>query len=83
MYTLEYAQSVADDLRRMPANQRSSERLVITQKGKPLALPVGARGLDAEQLDLGSSDKFWRLIARRRTQKTLSRSDLERKLAGR
>lgn len=60
-----------------------SERLVITRRGKPLALLVGARDLDTEQLDLGSSDKFWRLIVRRRKQKSLSRSELERRLAAR
>jgi antitoxin (DNA-binding transcriptional repressor) of toxin-antitoxin stability system len=38
------------------------ERLVVTRKGKPVALVVGVQGLDPEQVVLGSSDKFWRLI---------------------
>lgn len=52
------------------------ERVVLTHKGKPIALIVGV----AEQLQLGSSEKFWTLIERRRAQKTISRADLEQRL---
>ena len=58
------------------------ERLVITRKGKPIALLVGIEGMDDEQLALGSSDKFWKLIAKRRKEKTLSREQLEGNLNG-
>ena len=53
------------------------ERVVITQNGKPVVLIVGVEGMDEEQLELSSSDKFWRLIAERRAQKTVSRAELE------
>ena len=33
---------------------------------------------DREQIELGSSDKFWKLISERRRQKTLSRAVLKR-----
>ena len=56
------------------------ERLIITRNGKPVALIVGVAGMDEEQLELGSSAKFWRLIAERRTQKTLSRAELEQRI---
>ena len=56
------------------------ERLVITRRGKPVALLVGVEGMDPEQLELGSSDRFWKLIARRRKQKTISRALLEERL---
>ena len=56
------------------------ERVVITRKGKPVALIVGIEGMDEEQLQLGASDKFWEFIAERRTQKTLSRAELEQKI---
>ncbi len=36
-----------------------------------------ALAMDAEQLELGSSDKFWRLITARRKEKTISRAALE------
>ena len=54
--------------------------MVITRKGKPEAPVVGIEGLDREQIELGSSDKFWKLIVKRRKQKTLSREVLEQKI---
>lgn len=58
------------------------EKVVIVRNGKPVALIVGVEGMDPEQLELGSSDKFWKLIARRRKQKAISRAKLEKKLKG-
>ena len=59
-------------------SQAQSGRVVITRKGKPVALVVGIEGLDREQIELGSSDKFWKLIVKWRKQKGLSREALER-----
>ncbi|MFQ5340217.1 MAG: hypothetical protein ACE5F6_01590 [Anaerolineae bacterium] len=56
------------------------ERIVITRNGKPVMLIIGVEGMDEEQLQLGSSDKFWRLITDRRAQKTLSRAELEQRI---
>ncbi|MBI3245934.1 MAG: hypothetical protein HYZ50_05455 [Deltaproteobacteria bacterium] len=56
------------------------ERVVVTRKGRPIALIVGIEGLDEEELHLGSSEKFWTLIETRRKQKTLSRAELEQKI---
>ena len=64
-------------------SQAQRERLVITRKGRPVALLVGVEGLDPEQVELGSSDRFWKLIAKRRKQKTMSRARLEQKVNGR
>ncbi len=61
-------------------NDAQRERIVITRDGKPVALIVGVEGMDEEQLQLGSSDKFWTLIEKRRTQKTISRAELEQRL---
>ena len=55
-------------------------RIIITRDGKPVALVVGVAGLDAEQLELGSSAKFWELISHRREQKTLTRAQLEKRI---
>ena len=57
-------------------------RVVVTRKGKPVALVVGVEGLDEEQLQLGSSEKFWTLIDDRRRQRTISRMELEKRLDG-
>ena len=56
------------------------ERVVITSKGKPIALIIGVEGMDEEQLELGASDKFWNLITERRNQDTISRAELEREI---
>ena len=52
------------------------ERIVVTRNGKPVALVIG---LDEEQQQLGSSQKFWDLIAERRQQTTVSRAGLEKR----
>jgi len=56
--------------------------VVVTRKGKPVALVLGVEGLDEKQLQLGSSKKFWKLIEERRRQKTVSRRELEKTLDG-
>jgi antitoxin (DNA-binding transcriptional repressor) of toxin-antitoxin stability system len=61
-------------------SQAQQQRLVITRKGRPVALMVGVERMDPEQLELGSSDKFWKLITKRRSQKPVSRSKLEQTL---
>ena len=61
--------------------QAQGERVVLTQDGKPVVLLVGVDGLDLEQIELGQSDEFWKLIRERRGQKTISRSELEKRLA--
>ena len=58
-------------------NDAQRERIILTRNGKPVALIIGVEGMDEEQLQLGSSDKFWRLVAERRTQKTMTRAQLE------
>ena len=57
------------------------ERVVLTRRGKPVALIVGVAGMDLEQIALGNSDEFWQLIRERRGQKTMSRAELEKQLA--
>ena len=59
-----------------------SERVVVTRAGNPVALVVGVQGLDEEQIALGASDKFWKLIAERRHEESLSRAGLEDKIDG-
>ncbi|MCY3020409.1 MAG: hypothetical protein NTW87_15425 [Planctomycetota bacterium] len=38
-------------------------------------------GLDLEQVELGTSAKFWKLARAWRKEKTISRAELERRLA--
>ncbi len=76
MITIDLKKAVLD----ICVSDAQRERIVITRNGKPVALIVGIEGMDAEQLQLGSSDKFWRLITERRAQKTMTRAQLEQKL---
>jgi antitoxin (DNA-binding transcriptional repressor) of toxin-antitoxin stability system len=59
-----------------------SERVVIMRGGNPVALMVGVQGLDEEQIELGASDKFWKLISDRRKEPTIDRLALEKGLGG-
>ena len=61
--------------------QAQRQRVVLMRKGKPVALLVGVKGLDLEQLELGHSDEFWSLIRARRGQRTIGREELEKRLA--
>ena len=61
-------------------SRAQQERLLITREGRPVALVVGVQGMSAEQLELGTSEKFWSLIAQRRRQGTMSRAALERRI---
>ena len=64
-------------------SRAQQERLVITRKGRPVALLVGVEGMSAEQLELGTSEKFWKLIVERRRQGTMSRAALESRINSR
>ena len=57
------------------------ERVIVTRDGKPVALVVGVKGLDAEQLALGTSAEFWALVQGRRRHRTITREQLEQQLS--
>jgi PHD/YefM family antitoxin component YafN of YafNO toxin-antitoxin module len=77
MKTIGIDQTSLDDCVR----DAQQERILLTRGGVPVALVVGLEGFDAEQLELGSSDALWKLIAERRAQGTMSRAELERALS--
>jgi antitoxin (DNA-binding transcriptional repressor) of toxin-antitoxin stability system len=59
-------------------DKSQSERVIVTRKGTPVALVVSVKGLDKEQIELGSNDKFWKMIQARRKDRTVDRQELER-----
>ena len=61
--------------------ESQGDRVLVTRDGRPVAMVVGLADLDEDQLQLGASDKFWKLITARRKQPTVTRVELER-LAG-
>ncbi|MGH2373058.1 MAG: type II toxin-antitoxin system Phd/YefM family antitoxin [bacterium] len=56
------------------------DRVVITRRGKPAAVLVGVEGDDWESVILQTDPSFWRLIQRRRKQRTLSLKQLKARL---
>jgi len=71
---------VSLDEARIETCVKDAQRVVLTRNNKPVALMVGLEGMDEEQLELGASNQFWKLIIERRAQKTISRADLDRKI---
>ena len=61
--------------------EAQQDRLILTRDGHPVALLMGVDGMDEEQIRLSSSPEFWKLMEERRRQKTISREELERRLA--
>ena len=57
------------------------DRVILLRRSKPVAVLIGVKGFDLEQLELGHSDEFWNLIRRRRKQRTMIRAELEKRLA--
>jgi PHD/YefM family antitoxin component YafN of YafNO toxin-antitoxin module len=56
------------------------QRVVVTRNGSPVALVIGVKGLDREQIQLGTDPDFLNLIRDRRKERTVSRAELERAL---
>jgi len=52
------------------ASQQS--RVVVTRHGIPTALIIGVEGTDWETLALQTNPSFWRMIEKRRGEKTVS-----------
>lgn len=59
-------------------DEAQDDQVLLTRGGKVVALLIG---VDEEQEQLGRSERFWNLIAERRRQPTISRAELERRLA--
>lgn len=60
--------------------EAGSESVLVVRNGKPLALVSKVEGLDAEQIELGTSAEFWKLIEERRRQKTIPWEELKERL---
>ena len=64
----------------MCISEAQRDKVIITQNDKPVAVIIGVAGMDEEQLQLSASNKFWKLMAERRGQKTIGRAELEQRL---
>ena len=61
-------------------SQAQREDVVLTDRGNPVVVLVGIRELDDEQIQLGLSDDFWKMIVERRKQPTISHDEMKRRL---
>ena len=59
-----------------------TERLLVTQEGRPLVVLVGVENKDQEDWDLENSRDFWCMIEQRRNRPTLPWNDLKASLMG-
>ncbi len=56
------------------------ERVVLTRRGDPVALVVGLEGMEWEDVVLQTSRPFWKMIEKRRKQKTVSLREMRGRL---
>lgn len=54
------------------------DRVIVTQSGHAVALVIGIEDMDAEQLELSKSKKFWQLVAKWRKQPRYSQEEVDR-----
>ncbi len=64
-------------------DEAQRDRVIITRRGKPVAVLVGVEGDDWETVILETDPKFWKLIQERRKQPTISLSQLKARLGRR
>jgi antitoxin (DNA-binding transcriptional repressor) of toxin-antitoxin stability system len=57
-----------------------AERVVLTRHGDPVALVIGVEGMEWEDVVLQTSRPFWKLIEKRRKQKTVSLREMRARL---
>ena len=57
-----------------------NDRGVITRNGQPIAVLLGVEGADWETVAVETSRSFWKEIAHRRTQETISLAEIRKRL---
>ena len=60
--------------------EAQDDRVLVTRAGRPVAIVVGLADFDEEQIRLGISDEFWKMISARRRESAITRAELERRL---
>ena len=76
MKTVAIEQSTLDSCVR----EAQDDRVLVTRAGRPVAIVVGLADFDEEQIRLGLSDEFWKMISDRRREPAITRAELERQL---
>jgi prevent-host-death family protein len=65
---------------RKRVDESQKERVIVTRRGHPAAVLIGVEGMDWEQVLLQTDDSFWRLIQRRRRERTTPLAAVRRRL---
>jgi len=60
--------------------QAQTERVVVTRNGKPSALIIGLEGIDWGTLVLEADADFWKMIQKRRKQRTVPLAKVKEQL---
>ena len=60
--------------------EAQDDRVLVTRAGRPVAIVVGLADFDEEEIRLGLSDEFWKMISARRRETAITRAELERRL---
>jgi len=60
-----------------------NDRVVITRHGQPTAVLVGVEGRDWEDVLYQTSASFWKMIQRRRKEKTISLREMRLRIGKR
>lgn len=67
-----------DVIRESFLNASEEDKIIVTKNGTPIGVYFGIHGLDQEQIELGLSDKFWKLMEDRGKEPRVSLEEVER-----
>lgn len=59
-------------------SESQDDCIMITRNGKPAALIIGVEGVDWESLVFQTSKSFWKMIEKRRKEKTISLNEMKK-----
>ena len=57
-----------------------AERVVITRNGRPASIVIGVEGSDWEDIVFQSDPAFWSMLRERRNQKSISSTDMRKRV---
>ncbi len=65
---------------RESVGEAQKDRVVVTRNGKPAAILIGVEGQDWEIVVLQTSAPFWKLIEKRRKEKTIPMREMRKRV---
>ena len=65
---------------RESVDEAQKDRVLVTRNGKPAALLIGVEGQDWEVVVLQASAPFWKLIEKRRKEKTIPLREMRKRV---